>query len=236
MQGRVHTPTWPGVIEAYRAFLPVTPQTPIVTLLEGNTPLVESVRLGPRLGLRLFFQLESMNPTGSFQDRRVAGGRVRGVWNAASRAVVCASTGNPAASAAAYAARAGLLCLIILPAEGVARGKLVQVFAHGARLVAVNGGFDAALAVTREVSQRLGLALVNSVNPHRLEGQKTAAFEICDALGSAPDLLALPVGNAGNITAYWRGFVEYHAGGRITSRPRMLGVQAAGAAPLVDDR
>ncbi|KRT76231.1 MAG: threonine synthase ThrC [Armatimonadetes bacterium CSP1-3] len=235
MQGRVHTPTWPGVIEAYRAFLPVTPQTPIVTLLEGNTPLVESVRLGPRLGLRLFFKLESANPTGSFKDRGMTVA-VSKALEARCRAVVCASTGNTAASAAAYAARAGLLCLIILPAEGVAQGKLVQVFAHGARLVAVEGGFDAALAVTREVSERLGLALVNSLNPHRLEGQKTAAFEICDALGSAPDLLALPVGNAGNITAYWRGFVEYHAGGRITSRPRMLGVQAAGAAPLVDGR
>lgn len=232
---RLDVPAWPGVLEHYRAFLPVTPQTPVVTLLEGNTPLLESVRLGPRLGLRLLFKLESANPSGSFKDRGMTVA-VSKALEAGSRAVICASTGNTAASAAAYAARAGLPCLIILPAAGVAAGKLAQAFAHGARVVTVNGGFDAALAVTREVSARLELALVNSVNPHRIAGQKTAAFEICDVLGAAPDVLVLPVGNAGNITAYWRGFAEYHAAGRITARPRMVGVQATGAAPLVDGR
>src|SRR3990172_1417425 len=169
MPSRLPVAPWPGVIEAYRDLLPVTPRTPVITLLEGNTPLVASARLGPRLGLRLYFKVESANPTGSFKDRGMTVA-VSKALEARSRAVACASTGNTAASAAAYAARAGLLCLIILPAEGVAQGKLVQVFAHGARLVAVDGGFDAALAVTREVSERLGLALVNSVNPHRLEG------------------------------------------------------------------
>ncbi|MDR7463918.1 MAG: threonine synthase [Armatimonadota bacterium] len=232
---RVDTHAWPGVIERYRPFLPVTSQTPVITLLEGNTPLVESARLGPRLGVHLLFKLESTNPSGSFKDRGMTVA-VSKALEAGSRAVICASTGNTAASAAAYAARAGLPCLIVLPAAGVAAGKLAQAFAHGARLVTVEGGFDVALAVTREVSARLELALVNSVNPHRIAGQKTAAFEICDVLGSAPDLLVLPVGNAGNITAYWRGFLEYQAAGRIAAPPRMVGVQAAGAAPLVDGR
>jgi len=231
----VDLPTWPGVIERYRSFLPVTPRTPVITLLEGNTPLLESARLGQRMGLRLLFKLESVNPSGSFKDRGMTVA-VSKALEAGSRAVICASTGNTAASAAAYAARAGLPCLIVLPAAGVAAGKLAQAFAHGALVVTVDGGFDTALAVTREVSARLELALVNSVNPHRIAGQKTAAFEICDVLGAAPDLVVLPVGNAGNITAYWRGFVEYQAAGLITAPPRMVGVQAAGAAPLVDGR
>ncbi len=226
---------WPGVIEAYRDFLPVSSATPVITLLEGNTPLLPSARIGPRLGLRLYFKLESMNPTGSFKDRGMTVA-VSKAMEAGTPAIICASTGNTAASAAAYAARAGLPCVIVLPADGVATGKLAQVFAHGARLIVVEGGFDAALAVTRELSTRLGLALVNSVNPNRLEGQKTAAFEICDALGRPPDIVVLPVGNAGNITAYWRGFVEYHSVGRAGARPRMMGIQAEGAAPLVDGR
>ncbi|MBI3975573.1 MAG: threonine synthase [Armatimonadetes bacterium] len=224
---------WPGVIEAYRDFLPVTAATPVVTLQEGRTPLIPSKRLGARLGLRLFFKFEAANPTGSFKDRGMTVA-VSKALEAGSRAVVCASTGNTAASAAAYAARASLPCVIVLPADGVAAGKLGQVVAHGARVVAVEAGFDAALAATRELAARAGLTLVNSVNPYRLEGQKTVAFEIVDALGRAPDLLVLPVGNGGNITACWRGFQEYRQAGRLTALPQMVGVQAEGAAPLVD--
>jgi len=223
------------LIRRYREFLPVGPSTPIITLGEGDTPLIPSRDLGPCWGIELYFKYEGANPTGSFKDR----GMTVAVSLAAekgARAVICASTGNTAASAAAYAARAGLVCLVVLPRGAVARGKLAQARAHGARVLEIEGDFDAALAAVRELATTLPITLVNSVNPHRIEGQKTGAFEICDALGDSPAYLAIPVGNAGNITAYWRGFRQYREAGRCTTLPRMLGFQAAGAAPLVEGR
>ena len=224
---------WLGVIEEYRASLPVTASTPVVTLLEGGTPLLRADRLMRRIpGVTIYLKYEGANPTGSFKDRGMTLAMSKALEEG-SRAVVCASTGNTSASAAAYAARAGLPCFVVVPAGGVAVGKLVQALAHGARVVPIEGSFDDALRIVREGGPRLRLTLVNSVNPYRIEGQKTGAYEICDALGGAPDALAIPVGNAGNITAYWRGFTEYHGSGRIPSLPRMWGVQAAGAAPFV---
>ena len=224
---------WPGVIEAFRARLPVSDATPVVTLLEGNTPLVEAPRLAARAGVRaVWLKIEGANPTGSFKDR----GMTMAVSKAAERgakAVICASTGNTSAAAAAYAARAGLLCAVVLPAGQVALGKLAQALIHGARVVPVQANFDVALDIVRELGERPGVEVVNSVNPVRIEGQKTAAFEIVDALGDAPSVHCIPVGNAGNITAYWKGYGEDADAGRATSRPRMLGWQARGAAPLV---
>lgn len=223
----------PGVIARYRSFLPVSDRTPVITLGEGDTPLLPSRYLGPTWGLDLYFKYEGANPTGSFKDR----GMTVAVSLAAekgSRAVICASTGNTSASAAAYAARGGLTCVVVLPHGAVARGKLAQATAHGARILQIEGDFDAALRAVRELATSLPLTLVNSLNPHRLEGQKTAAFEICDALSGSPRYLAIPVGNAGNITAYWKGFREYRAAGKIQTLPRLLGFQAAGAAPLVE--
>ncbi|MFQ6019873.1 MAG: threonine synthase [Dehalococcoidia bacterium] len=222
-----------GVLRRYQAYLPVTEATPIITLGEGDTPLVPSRRLGERLGCpNLYFKLESCNPTGSFKDRGMVVA-VAKAMEAGRRAVLCASTGNTSASAAAYAAACGLQACVLVPEGNVARGKLAQAIAHGARIIAVRGNFDQALALARTVTERHPVALVNSLNPHRLEGQKTAAFEIVDSLGDAPDLLCIPVGNAGNITAYWKGFVEYHQRERASRRPRLLGFQAAGAAPIV---
>ena len=222
-----------GVIERYEHLLPVTDATPRITLGEGDTPLVRSVRLEAEAGCAaLYFKLESCNPSGSFKDR----GMVVAVAKAVERgdqAVLCASTGNTSASAAAYAARCGLRAYVIVPHGGIAEGKLAQAVAHGARIIAIDGGFDDALRLARAISERHPVALVNSVNPHRIEGQKTAAFEIVDALEDAPDVLCLPVGNAGNITAYWRGFVEYYQREASTRKPAMWGFQAAGAAPLV---
>ena len=221
---------WRGVIEEYRSHLPVGPATPIITLLEGGTPLLPSRDAGD--GRAVWLKNEGGNPTGSFKDRGMTVAVSKAV-EAGARGVICASTGNTAASAAAYAARAGVRCVLIIPAEGVALGKLVQSAACGATLIPVSAGFDAALDLARRGAEELSLTLVNSVNPHRLAGQKTAAFEICDALGRAPEALIIPVGNAGNITAYWEGFTEYYAARRITGRPRLIGVQAEGAAPLV---
>ena len=224
---------WPGVIEAFRDRLPVTAATPVVTLLEGNTPLLEAPRLASRAGVaRVFLKIEGANPTGSFKDR----GMTLAVSKAAehgAKAVICASTGNTSASAAAYAARAGLLCAVVLPAGQIALGKLAQALIHGARVVPVRGTFDEALTVVRELGEHPGVEVVNSINPVRIEGQKTAAFEIVDVLGDAPTVHSIPVGNAGNITAYWRGYCEDAEAGRATRRPRMLGWQATGAAPIV---
>ena len=225
--------TWPGLIEAFREYLPVSDATPVVTLLEGNTPLVDAPRLAARAGVaRVLLKVEGMNPTGSFKDR----GMTVAVSKAAERgakAVICASTGNTSASAAAYAARAGLLCAVVLPAGQIALGKLAQALIHGARVVPVRGTFDTALDVVRELGETSGVEIVNSINPARIEGQKTAAFEIIEALGEAPTAHCIPVGNAGNITAYWQGYVEYADLGRATRKPRMLGWQASGAAPIV---
>jgi threonine synthase len=221
------------IMERYRDLLPVTDATPMVTLGEGGTPLVRSRVLEGELGLgELWFKLESTNPTGSFKDRGMVVAVAKAAEEGAS-AVLCASTGNTSASAAAYAARHGLRAYVLVPAGHVAMGKLAQAVAHGAEVVAVDGSFDRCLDIARELSERESVALVNSVNPHRIAGQKTAAFEVVDELGDAPDLLAIPVGNAGNITAYWSGFVEYRLQERSVRTPRMWGFQAEGAAPLV---
>jgi threonine synthase len=228
----------PGIIERYRRFLPdVSDRTPVVTLSEGNTPLIEAPRLARWLGvpenLSVFLKFEGMNPTGSFKDR----GMTMAVSKAKERGaevVMCASTGNTSAAASAYAARAGMGSVVLLPRGEVALGKLSQALIHGATVLAIDGNFDDALNLVRDICATHPIELVNSVNPVRIEGQKTAAFEIVDCLGDAPDFHAIPVGNAGNITAYWRGYQEFHAAGRAARKPRMLGFQAAGAAPLVD--
>lgn len=223
---------WPGVIEAYREHLPVTRSTPVVTLLEGNTPLIAAPRLSEQLGLDVHLKVEGANPTGSFKDRGMTMGITKAI-EADAKVVVCASTGNTSASAAAYAARAGITCGVVIPAGKIALGKLAQALIHGAKVVQIHGNFDEALDVVRALGAIEGVEVVNSINPFRIEGQKTASFEIVDVLGDAPDVHSLPVGNAGNITAYWKGYAEYETFGRATRRPRMLGWQAQGAAPLV---
>jgi threonine synthase len=223
---------WPGIIEAYRDHLPVTDATPVVTLREGGTPLLPAVRLSEELGLDVRLKVEGSNPTGSFKDRGMTMAITKAVEDGA-EAVICASTGNTSASAAAYSARAGLTCGVIIPEGKIAMGKLAQALIHGARVVQIEGNFDEALRIVRELGETGRVTVVNSVNPFRIEGQKTAAFEIVDARRDAPDVHCIPVGNAGNITAYWKGYVEYAAMGRATRRPRMLGWQAEGAAPLV---
>lgn len=223
---------WRGVIEAYRPFLPVTDATPVVTLHEGGTPLLPAPRLSERVGARVWLKYEGLNPTGSFKDRGMTVAISKALEEGA-KAVVCASTGNTSASAAAYAARAGLRCAVLIPEGHIALGKLAQALIHGARVLQVRGNFDQALEIVRELGERAPITVVNSVNPYRIEGQKTGAFEIVDALGDAPDYHCIPVGNAGNITAYWKGYREYCDAGRATRLPRMLGFQAAGAAPLV---
>jgi threonine synthase len=218
---------WRGVIEEFRDRLPVSAQTPVVTLREGGTPLVPAGHLSELTGCEVHLKVEGANPTGSFKDRGMTMAISHAVQEG-SRAVICASTGNTSASAAAYAARAGLTCAVLVPSGRIALGKLAQALVHGARLLQVEGGFDDCLDVARELADSYPVTLVNSVNPMRIEGQKTAAFEVVDALGVAPDVHCLPVGNAGNITAYWQGYREEDRG-----RPRMLGFQAAGAAPIV---
>ncbi|MGQ0825287.1 MAG: threonine synthase [Actinomycetota bacterium] len=223
---------WNGVIDAYRDRLPVTDKTPVVTLGEGNTPLVEALRLSDEVEARVFLKVEGANPTGSFKDRGMTVAMSKAAEEGA-KVVVCASTGNTSASAAAYAARAGMLAAVIIPDGHVALGKLAQALIHGAKVVQIRGGFDAALALVRALGERGGVTVVNSINPFRIEGQKTAAFEVCDVLGDAPNVHCMPVGNAGNIAAYWKGYREYRHDGGTTRLPRMLGWQAAGSAPLV---
>jgi threonine synthase len=225
----------PTLTGRYRRFLPITDATPPLTLGEGFTPLVRLRRLGERAGLRnLHVKVEGQNPTGSFKDRGMVVAVAKAVEEGA-RAIICASTGNTSASAAAYGAAAGLEVVVVLPKGRIALGKLLQAIVAGSRVVAVDGNFDAALRVVRALAEQDDhpVTLVNSVNPYRIEGQKTAAYEVCDDLGRAPDILAIPVGNAGNISAYWAGFSDYAAAGIVPTRPRMLGFQAAGAAPLV---
>ena len=223
---------WRGVIEEYRAFLPVDDDSPVVTLLEGGTPLLPAPRLSERMNARVLLKFEGLNPTGSFKDRGMTMAISKAVEEGA-KAVVCASTGNTSASAAAYAARAGLTCAVLIPEGHIALGKLAQALIHGAKVLQVRGNFDQALTIVRELGERAPVTVVNSTNPFRLEGQKTASFEIVDALGDAPDFHCIPVGNAGNITAYWKGYREYQDAGRVTKLPAMVGFQAAGAAPLV---
>ena len=224
----------PGVLRRYRRYLPITNSTPMLYIGEGSTPLVRSQHLEKELGCEaLYFKLESCNPTGSFKDR----GMVMAVAKAVEegdRAIMCASTGNTSASAAAFAAHCGLQVYVLVPRGRIAQGKMAQAVAHGAKVISIEGNFDVALRIARTIADIHPVALVNSVNPYRIEGQKTAAFEVVDALGDAPDLLFIPVGNAGNITAYWRGFTEYHKLGEAKKRPRMMGFQAAGSAPIVD--
>jgi len=229
---------WPGVLEHYRPYFDWLPEgTKIVTLLEGNTPLIPAPRLAAEAGggFDLFLKYEAVNPTASFKDRGMTAAMTQALARGA-KLVVCASTGNTSASAAAYAGRAGLRCAVLLPHGKIALGKLAQARMYGAEMIALRGSFDDALRLVRELSAQPGVEIVNSINPVRIEGQKTAAFEICDVLGRAPDFHFLPVGNAGNITAYWRGFREYHRHGTISSLPRMCGFQAAGAAPIVEGR
>ncbi|EGG34169.1 L-threonine synthase [Paenibacillus sp. cl141a] len=221
-----------GLLQTYREYLPVNERTPLLTLKEGNTPLIKAVNLSEELGIDLHFKFEGLNPTGSFKDR----GMVMAVAKAmeeGSRTIMCASTGNTSAAAAAYAARGGLNCIVIIPNNNIALGKLAQAMIYGAKVIAIEGNFDRALEIVREITAKHPISLVNSVNPYRIEGQKTAAFEVVDQLGKAPDVLAIPVGNAGNISAYWKGFKEYHAAGKSTSLPKMLGFEAEGAMAIV---
>lgn len=220
-----------GVIARYRAHLPVSEATPVISLNEGSTPLIHSPRLSERADAEVYLKFEGLNPTGSFKDRGMTVALSKAVEDGA-RTVICASTGNTSAAAAAYAARAGIQCAVLLPAGKIATGKLVQAFAYGARVIAIRGNFDDALRLVREFGNLEGVAIVNSINPHRIEGQKTASFEIIEELGDAPDIHILPVGNAGNITAYWKGYREFHAAARSTRLPRMVGFQAAGSAPI----
>ncbi len=223
---------WRGLIEEYRDRLPVSDATPVVSLREGGTPLVYACVLSERLGVEVWLKYDGANPTGSFKDRGMTMA-ISKAAEAGAKAVICASTGNTSASAAAYASKAGMTCAVLVPQGKIAMGKLAQAIVHGARLLQVEGNFDDCLELARKLAVDYPVELVNSVNPARIEGQKTAAFEIVDQLGRAPDIHCLPVGNAGNITAYWKGYSEYAADGVASSRPRMWGFQAAGAAPLV---
>lgn len=223
---------WKGVIEEYRQFLPVGASTPVVTLQEGGTPLLPAPRISERVGATVFLKVEGANPTGSFKDRGMTVAISKALEEGA-KAVVCGSTGNTSASAAAYASRAGMTCAVLIPEGYIALGKLAQALIHGARVLQIRANFDAALEIVRQLGDTAPVTVVNSINPYRIEGQKTGAFEIVDVLGDAPDFHCIPVGNAGNITAYWKGYREYQDAGRVSKLPRMLGFQAAGAAPLV---
>ncbi|HEY3380101.1 MAG TPA: threonine synthase [Armatimonadota bacterium] len=225
---------WPGLIRKYWDYLPVSDATPVVTLHEGNTPLIPIDNLRAHLGLtpRIYVKFEGLNPTGSFKDRGMTMA-ISKAREAGSQAVMCASTGNTSASAAAYAARAGMKCIVLIPNGNIALGKLAQAMIQGAKVLAIDGNFDDALRFVREITEQYPITLVNSINPFRIEGQKTASFEIIDVLGDAPTYHVLPVGNAGNITAYWKGYREFHALGKATHLPKMLGFQASGSAPIV---
>ncbi|MBF0536985.1 MAG: threonine synthase [Nitrospirae bacterium] len=225
---------WSGIIDTYRDYLPVSASTPIVSLNEGNTPLISARNLCKKIGFegRVYFKFDGLNPTGSFKDRGMTMAISKAVEEGG-RAVICASTGNTSASAAAYAARAGISCIVLIPEGKIALGKLAQALIHGAVVLQIKGNFDVALSIVRAVVAKYPITLVNSINPYRIEGQKTAAFEVCDQLGAAPDYHVLPVGNAGNITAYWKGYRQYKDNAKINTLPVMVGIQAAGAAPIV---
>ncbi len=225
---------WQGLIETYRAYLPVSDATPVITLLEGNTPLIPANAIASRIGrgVKIYVKYDGLNPTGSFKDRGMTMAISKAKEDGA-KAVICASTGNTSASAAAYARRAGMKAFVIIPDGYVALGKLAQALLYGAEVIAIDGNFDDALDIVRQLSENYPVTLVNSVNPYRLQGQKTAAFEVVDVLGDAPDWLCIPVGNAGNISAYWMGFNEYHQAAKSSRLPKMMGFQAAGSAPLI---
>lgn len=224
-----------GLIDKYRKFLPVSGKTPVVSLVEGNTPLVYACHLSEMAGkgFEIYLKYEGLNPTGSFKDRGMTVA-ISKALEEGSKAVMCASTGNTSASAAAYSARAGLKCIVLIPEGAIALGKLSQAMIHGAKVIAIKGNFDDCLNLVKEITAKHKITLVNSINPYRIEGQKTGAFEICEALGDAPDFHAIPVGNAGNITAYWKGYKEYKKDGLSKNTPKMLGFQAAGSAPIVE--
>ena len=225
---------WKGLIEEYRKYLPVSDKTPVVTLKEGNTPLLYACHISEILGkgFEVYLKYEGLNPTGSFKDRGMTMA-ISKALEEGSKVVMCASTGNTSASAACYSARAGLKCVVLIPEGSIALGKLSQAVIHGAKVIAIKGNFDDALTLVREITEKHPITLVNSLNPYRIEGQKTGSFEICDVLGEAPDFHAIPVGNAGNITAYWKGYKEYKSEGKIKKLPKMLGFQAEGSAPIV---
>jgi len=228
---------WRGIIDHYKKFLPVSEKTPVITLNEGNTPLIEARAVGALLGnnIEVFLKYEGANPTGSFKDRGMTLAISKAVEEG-SKAVMCASTGNTSASAAAYSARAGIKCIVIIPQGAIALGKLAQAMIHGSIVLALKGNFDDALNIVKRITSSYPVTLVNSINPYRIEGQKTGAFEVCDQLQAAPDYHAIPVGNAGNITAYWKGYKEYKKAGKIKTLPKMIGFQAKGAAPIVEKR
>lgn len=221
-----------GLIEKYKKYLPITENTPQISLLEGNTPLIKSNNLSKTLNLDLYFKYDGLNPTGSFKDRGMVMAVAKAI-ESGSKAIICASTGNTSAAAAAYAARYNLKCYVLIPDGNIAMGKLAQALMYGAKVISIEGNFDDALNIVREIADTEPITLVNSVNPYRLQGQKTGAFEICDDLGKAPDFLSIPVGNAGNISAYWMGFNEYKKDSKIENLPVLLGFQAEGAAPIV---
>lgn len=223
-----------GIIQRYKKYLPVTEKTPIITLEEGNTPLIKADKVAKLIGenVEVYLKYEGLNPTGSFKDRGMTMA-ISKACEEGSKAVMCASTGNTSASAAAYCAKAGIKCIVLIPEGAIALGKLAQALIHGAQVIAVKGNFDDALRLVKEITSKMPVTLVNSINPYRIEGQKTGSFEICDVLGSAPDFHAIPVGNAGNITAYWKGYKEYKNHKKINALPKMLGFQAEGAAPIV---
>jgi threonine synthase len=223
---------WQGVLREYRDYLPVTDKTPYITLYEGNTPLIYARHISKELGVKVYLKYEGMNPTGSFKDRGMVVAIAKAMEEGA-RTVICASTGNTSASASAYSAVAGLKSIVLIPEGAIALGKLAQALTYGAQVIAIKGNFDSALNLVREAGKRFPVTIVNSINPYRIEGQKTASFEICDVLNDAPDYLFIPVGNAGNITAYWKGFKEYRVNGKIQRLPKMMGFQAEGAAPIV---
>ncbi|MEI0532123.1 threonine synthase [Brachyspira pilosicoli] len=227
---------WNGLLREYREYLPITDKTPLITLHEGNTPLIKAEKIGNELGgIELYFKYDGLNPTGSFKDR----GMVMAVAKAleeGSKAIMCASTGNTSASAAAYAARSGIQCIVVIPDGNIALGKLAQALMYGAKVIAIKGNFDEALKAVVDITNKYPITLVNSLNPFRLQGQKTSAFEICDTLGKAPDYLAIPVGNAGNISAYWMGFKEYKENGKVSNLPKMIGFEAEGSAAIVQNR
>lgn len=228
--------TWNGLLREYKEYLPITDKTPLITLNEGNTPLIKAEKIGKELGaIELYFKYDGLNPTGSFKDR----GMVMAVAKAleeGSKAIMCASTGNTSASAAAYAARSGIQCIVVIPDGNIALGKLAQALMYGAKVIAIKGNFDEALKAVIDITNKYPITLVNSINPFRLQGQKTSAFEICDALGKAPDYLAIPVGNAGNISAYWMGFKEYKENGKVSNLPKMIGFEAEGCAAIVQNK
>ena len=228
---------WNGLLREYREYLPITDKTPLITLNEGNTPLIKSEKIGKQLGkIELYFKYDGLNPTGSFKDRGMVMAIAKAVEDGA-KTVICSSTGNTSASAAAYSARIGINCVVIIPDGNIALGKLAQALMYGAKVIAINGNFDDASMIVREIVDNYPITTVNSINPYRLQGQKTAAFEICDALGGkAPNYLSIPVGNAGNISAYWMGFKEYKEFGKIPNTPIMLGFEAEGSAAIVKNQ